>query len=91
MTERMAQSWTTAPHFYLMREVNASRLMAWRDAAQKSITEKITYTDLLVKVIGVALRRHPRLNVSWKDGAILQHPDINVGIAIAIDEGLSCR
>lgn len=88
MAERMAQSWTTAPHFYLMREVNASRLMAWRDAAQKSITEKITYTDLLVKMVGVALRRHPRLNVSWNDGAIVQHPDINVGIAIAIDVGL---
>lgn len=88
MAERMAQSWTTAPHFYLTRDVNASRLIAWRDAAQKSVQEKITYTDLLVKVVGVALRRHPRINVSWNNGAIVQHPEVNIGIAIAIDEGL---
>ncbi len=88
MAERMTASWTTAPHFYLMREVNASRLIAWREQAQKCATEKITYTDLLVKIVAVALRQHPRVNAAWNDGAIVQHSEINVGIAVAIEDGL---
>src|SRR6185503_16244162 len=87
MADRMAQSWTTAPHFYLAREVNASRLMAWRDRAKKTIPA-ITYTDLLVKLVAAAIAQHPRVNVSWKDGTIVQHGDINIGLAVAIDDGL---
>jgi pyruvate dehydrogenase E2 component (dihydrolipoamide acetyltransferase) len=87
MAERMTQSWTTAPHFYLVREVNASRLISWRDRAKPKIPA-ITYTDLLVKLVAAALAQHPRVNVSWKDGTIVQHPDINIGLAVAIDDGL---
>jgi pyruvate dehydrogenase E2 component (dihydrolipoamide acetyltransferase) len=84
MAERMTQSWTTAPHFYLVREVNASRLIAWRKKAPKGVT----YTDLLVKLVAAALVQHPRARVSWKDGAILQHEEINIGLAVALDDGL---
>ena len=87
MAERMTQSWTTAPHFYLVREVNASRLVAWRDQAKKQIPG-ITYTDLLVKLVAAAIVQHPRVNVSWKDGTIVQHSEINIGLAVAIDDGL---
>jgi pyruvate dehydrogenase E2 component (dihydrolipoamide acetyltransferase) len=87
MADRMTQSWTTAPHFYLVREVNASRLIAWRDRAKKQIPA-ITYTDLLVKLVAAAIAQHPRVNVSWKDGALVQHPEINVGLAVAIEDGL---
>ena len=87
MAERMTQSWTTAPHFYLVREVNASRLIAWRDRAKTAIPG-ITYTDLLVKLVAAAIARHPRVNASWKDGAITRHEDVNIGLAVAIDDGL---
>jgi pyruvate dehydrogenase E2 component (dihydrolipoamide acetyltransferase) len=87
MAERMTQSWTTAPHFYLVREVNASRLISWRDRAKKPIPG-LTYTDLLVKLVAAAVAQHPRVNVSWKDGAIVQHREINIGLAVAIDDGL---
>ena len=87
MAERMTQSWTTAPHFYLVREVNASRLISWRDRAKKPIPE-LTYTDLLVKLVAAAIAQHPRVNVSWKDGSIIQHADINIGLAVAIEDGL---
>jgi pyruvate dehydrogenase E2 component (dihydrolipoamide acetyltransferase) len=87
MAERMTQSWTTAPHFYLVREVNASRLIAWRERAKLKIPG-LTYTDLLVKLVAAAIAEHPRVNVSWKDGTIVQHPDINIGLAVAIDDGL---
>jgi len=88
MAERMTTSWTTAPHFYLVREVNVSRLVSWLDTARKQTGAHITYSDLLVKLVAAAMARHPRVNVSWRDGAIVQHPEINIGLAVALDDGL---
>ncbi len=88
MAERVSQAWTTIPHFYLLREVNAARLIAWRDEAQKRSAEKITYTDLLVKLVAAALHPHPRLNASWQNDSIALNRDINIGLAVAVDDGL---
>jgi len=88
MAERMTASWTTAPHFYLVREVDVSRLVTWRERASKQTGVRITYTDLLVKLVAAALVQHPRVNVAWKDGAIVPHGEINIGLAVAIDDGL---
>jgi len=92
MAERMSRSWTTVPHFYLVREVDASMLIEWRKRValkiEKHIGIKPTYTDLLVKVIGFTLRDHPRVNASWADGDIQWNREINVGIAVALEEGL---
>ena len=88
MAERMTASWTTAPHFYLVREVTVSRLVSWRERARKETGARITYTDLLVKLVAAALSRHPGVNASWKDGAIVRNADINIGLAVAIDAGL---
>jgi len=88
MAERMTTSWTSAPHFYLVREVNVSRLVSWLDKARKQTGAHITYTDLLVKLVAAALSQHPRVNASWKDGTIVQNADINIGLAVAIDDGL---
>ena len=84
MAERMTQSWTSAPHFYLVREVNASRLTSWR----ARVSKQITYTDLLVRLVAAVLAQHPRVRVSWKDGAIVQHPEVNIGLAVALEDGL---
>jgi pyruvate dehydrogenase E2 component (dihydrolipoamide acetyltransferase) len=88
MAERTTQSWTTVPHFYLTREVNASRLIAWRTHVTKQGAAKVTYTDLLVKIAATALRLHPRLNVSWDEGKIIMTQDVHVGLAVAVEEGL---
>src|SRR5258706_2746927 len=88
MAERTTQSWTSVPHFYLVREVNASRFITWRELVQKRSSEKVTYTDLLVKIVAAALREHPRLNASWQEGAIIQHDEIHIGLAVATQEGL---
>ncbi len=88
MAERVSQAWTTIPHFYLWREVNATRLIAWRDDVQQRATEKITYTDLLVKLVASALRQHPRLNAAWQKDSIVLNADINIGLAVAVEEGL---
>ena len=88
MAERMTQSWTSAPHFYLVREVNVSRLVAWREKAGKQTGARITYTDLLVRLVAAALVQHPAVNVSWKDGTMIRHPEVNIGLAVALEDGL---
>jgi pyruvate dehydrogenase E2 component (dihydrolipoamide acetyltransferase) len=88
MANRITQSWTQAPHFYLIREANASRLVQWRESILPLASIRISYTDILVKLIATALTRHPRLNASWKEDAILTNPDINIGLAVAIEDGL---
>ena len=88
MAERMTASWTTAPHFYLVREVNVSRLVSWLEKARKQTGAHVTYTDLLVKLVAAAISQHPAVNASWKDGAIVRNADINIGLAVAIDDGL---
>ena len=90
MAERVTQSWTSTPHFYLIREVNAGRLMAWREQLQTpmQIEPQPTYTDLLVKIVAVALGRHEQVNASWTDGKIVVHREINVGLAVAVKGGL---
>lgn len=88
MAERLTQAWMTIPHFYLIRDVNASRIISWREQAQKNSPEKITYTDLLVKLTAVTLKRYPRLNASWIKDNIILNPQINIGIAVAVDDGL---
>src|SRR5581483_11474765 len=82
MAERTTQSWTSAPHFFLVREVNASRLIAWRAQFQKRSAgvAKITYTDLLVKLVAATLREHPRLNASWSNNTISLSQEINIGL-----------
>ncbi|MGH7354870.1 MAG: dihydrolipoamide acetyltransferase family protein [Candidatus Rokuibacteriota bacterium] len=88
MAERMTSSWTTAPHFYLVREVNVSRLVAWLPMARKQTGARITYTDLLVRLVAAAIAQHPAVNGSWKDGALVRNADINIGLAVAIEDGL---
>jgi pyruvate dehydrogenase E2 component (dihydrolipoamide acetyltransferase) len=88
MAERTTQSWTSVPHFYLVREVNASRLITWREQILKRSAEKITYTDLLVKIVAASLRIHPRLNASWSAGKVTVKEEVHIGLAVAVEEGL---
>ena len=88
MAERMTASWTTAPHFYLVREVNASRLVAWRERVSRQAGVRITYTDLLIRLVAAALVRRPRVNVAWKDGAVVPNAEVGIGLAVAIEDGL---
>ena len=92
MAERMTVSWTTVPHFYLIREVDAGSLIEWRtrvtSIVEKRSGVKPTYTDLLVKLIGFTLREHPRVNAAWANGNIQFNTDVNIGVAVAVEDGL---
>jgi pyruvate dehydrogenase E2 component (dihydrolipoamide acetyltransferase) len=91
MAERTTQSWTSIPHFYLVREVNAGRLIAWREQTLKRAADpavKVTYTDLLVTIVAAALRMHPRLNALWSEGKVTLKQEVHIGLAVAVEEGL---
>ncbi|WP_052889618.1 2-oxo acid dehydrogenase subunit E2 [Thermogemmatispora carboxidivorans] len=88
MAERTTQSWQQVPHFFLLREVRAERLLAWHQAMRRRCSSEVTYTDLLVRVVAAALRAHPQINASWQDGRLVHHEAINIGLAVATAEGL---
>src|SRR6266540_5580464 len=89
MAERTTQAWQEVPQFVLSRDVDASRLESWRAAARRRPgCENVSHTDLLVKVCSEALRRHPRVNASWREGAIVPGAGVNIAIAVATDAGL---
>jgi pyruvate dehydrogenase E2 component (dihydrolipoamide acetyltransferase) len=90
--ERMTRSFTTAPHFYLKMEVDASALVDWRNRLQPIIQStsgvRLTFSDLFVLLVAQVLRKHPLVNASWEDGRIRAAKEINVGLAVAVEEGL---
>jgi pyruvate dehydrogenase E2 component (dihydrolipoamide acetyltransferase) len=88
MAERTTQTWTTTPHFFLLREVGAAGLIAWRKQHKGLPVGEVTYTDLLVRLAAAALRLHPEMNARWERGAIVWDPAVNIGIAVAIEHGL---
>ncbi|MCS7234706.1 MAG: dihydrolipoamide acetyltransferase family protein [Armatimonadota bacterium] len=88
MAERTARAWSTVPHFFLQRDVRADRLVAWREALRRRGQSEVTLTDLLVKLVAAALRVHPEVNARWEDGRVRRLPDVNVGIAVATEQGL---
>lgn len=88
MAERTTQSWTTAPHFFLQREVNASGLIEFRAAAGEDGGIRITHTDLLVALTGRALVRHPRVNAAWAGDTITLNAEVHIGLAIAVEAGV---
>ncbi len=79
MAERMQHAWQTVPHFYLHRDVDASRLQSWKSVAP----EGTSVTDLLIKVCAEALKRHPRVNAGARDDN-----SVNVGVAVATEDAL---
>jgi pyruvate dehydrogenase E2 component (dihydrolipoamide acetyltransferase) len=88
MAERTAQSWMSAPHFYLLREADAGRLASWRSVARDRLGRDVSVTDLLVRATAAALARHPQANAAWDDGSIRLNDEVNVGIAVAVEDGL---
>ena len=92
MAERTAQSWTTAPHFFVVREVDAGALVEARHklAAASETTRGVrpSYTDLLTALVARVLLKHPRLNASWSGTGIRLNKEVNIGIAMAVDDGV---
>jgi len=92
MAERTAQSWTTVPHFFVSRDIDAAALNQYRDRTvaqfERTLKVRITHTDLLVALVARVLMRHPRLNASWTAQGVRLHAHVHMGIAIAVNDGV---
>jgi pyruvate dehydrogenase E2 component (dihydrolipoamide acetyltransferase) len=92
MAERTTQSWTTIPHFFVVREVDATGLNEARQklgpAIEKSHDARLTHSDLLVALVASVLQKHPRINASWSGAGVRMNSGINIGLAMAVEEGV---
>jgi pyruvate dehydrogenase E2 component (dihydrolipoamide acetyltransferase) len=92
MAERTTQSWTTVPHFFVTRNIDATALNEYREKlvsdAERERTIRITHTDLLVAVVARVLLKHPRLNSSWTPGGIRLHDRVHIGVAVAVNDSV---
>jgi pyruvate dehydrogenase E2 component (dihydrolipoamide acetyltransferase) len=92
MAERTTQSWTQAPHFFLVRDVDATGLNTARQwlgpAIERDRGVKLTHTDLLVAIAARVLAKHPKMNASWTGEAIRLNPEVNISVAMAVKDGV---
>ncbi len=92
MAERTTQSWTSIPHFFVTREADAAGLNAAREKFGPPIERgngvKLSHTDLLIASVARALEKHPRMNATWTGTGIRSNPDINIGLAMAVEDGV---
>ena len=92
MAERTTQSWTQVPHFFLVRDLDATALNEVRaklgPAIEKSKGVKLTHTDLLIALVSKVLTKHPKMNAAWSGRGITMNPAVNMGIAMAVKDGV---
>jgi pyruvate dehydrogenase E2 component (dihydrolipoamide acetyltransferase) len=92
MAERTTLSWTTVPHFFVVREVDAGTLNEARrklgPEIEKSRGVKLTHSDLLVGLVARVLQKHPRMNASWTNQGVRTNTEINIGLAMAVEDGV---
>jgi pyruvate dehydrogenase E2 component (dihydrolipoamide acetyltransferase) len=92
MAERTTQSWTQVPHFFLVRDLDATALNEARaklgPAIEKDRSVKLTHTDLLVAIVARVLKKHPKMNAMWNGQSIQMNPDVNISVAMAVTDGV---
>jgi pyruvate dehydrogenase E2 component (dihydrolipoamide acetyltransferase) len=92
MAERTTVSWTTVPHFFVTREIDASALNGARDQVRQDLQRllgiRVTHTDLLVAIVARTIRKHPRLNASWVADHVVAHEDVNIALAIGVENAV---
>lgn len=88
IARRLAESKFTNPHFYETIDIDMEHAIAARNRLNEISEVKISFNDIVVKACAAALRKHPYVNSSWMDDVIRQHGDVNIAVAVAIEEGL---
>ena len=88
IAKRLSESKFTAPHYYLIVEINMDKAIQARKEINALPDTKISFNDMIIKATAMALRKHPQVNSSWKADKIIHHGNINIGVAVAIPDGL---
>ena len=88
IANRLSESKFSAPHFYLTTKINVDSLIELRKNLINNLETKISFNDIIIKAVAFSLSKHRNINVSWGKDSIIKNKDINIGVAIAVDEGL---
>ena len=88
IARRLAESKFTAPHYYLTIEIDMDNAMTSRKLINDMPDTKVSFNDMVVKACAMALRKHPQVNTQWTDNATIYNNHINVGVAVAVEDGL---
>ncbi len=88
IAKRLSESLFTAPHFYLTISVDMDGVMAARQSINEIAPVKISFNDMVIKAVAVALKQHPAVNSSWQGDKIRFNEHSNIGVAMAVEDGL---
>jgi pyruvate dehydrogenase E2 component (dihydrolipoamide acetyltransferase) len=88
IAKRLSESLFTAPHFYVTMSIDMDSAIAARNKMNEVAPVKISFNDLVLKACAVALKQHPTINSSWLGDKIRVNEHVNIGVAVAVDEGL---
>jgi pyruvate dehydrogenase E2 component (dihydrolipoamide acetyltransferase) len=88
IAERLAESKYSSPHFYLKITTAVDKIIAARQDINKSQGAKISFNAFMMKFVALCLKRHPMINASWMEANIVQHGRIDIGLAVALEDGL---
>ncbi|WP_439557602.1 pyruvate dehydrogenase complex dihydrolipoamide acetyltransferase [Dyadobacter sp.] len=88
IARRLSESLFTAPHFYVTMEITMDKAMELRPQLNEVSPAKISFNDMVIKACAVALKQHPAVNSAWLGDKIRRYNYVNVGVAVAVDEGL---
>ncbi|MDG2432951.1 dihydrolipoamide acetyltransferase family protein, partial [Flavobacterium sp.] len=88
IAKRLAESLFTAPHYNLTIEVAMDDAMQARTAINSLPDTKVSFNDMVIKACAMALKKHPKINSQWKEDAITINHHVNIGVAVAVEDGL---
>jgi len=88
IAKRLSESIFTAPHFYLTIEVGMDEAMKSRGVINSIPDTKVSFNDMVIKACAMALKKHPKVNSQWSEEAITINHHVNVGVAVAVEDGL---
>lgn len=88
IAKRLSESKFSAPHYYLMVEINMDKAIEARKELNSMPDTKVSFNDMVIKATAMALRKHPQVNSTWAGDKIIHHGNINIGVAVAIPDGL---
>lgn len=88
IAKRLSESLFTAPHFYLTMAIDMDSAMQARTRINEFASSKISFNDIVLKAVAVALKQHPHVNASWLGDKIRYNEHINIGVAVAVEDGL---
>ncbi len=88
IARRLSESLFTAPHFYITMTIDMDAAVAARTKINEVAPVKISFNDMVVKATALSLKQHPKINSSWLGDTIRTNHHVNIGIAVAVDEGL---